>query len=162
MTSTIKLNLSGIDKINIKGQGGQESKLVPLFPDYDKVNNEKYDFVNRKNKDDRIECKKQEDLQWFDIGKYHEMNDLDKQVKIVFVLHKKGVIDTVFYLTSEKFIQLACSKKSYQENGWTYEGIKDFYYLKKKYPTAQSKVKIKMRSFYNDFRDQVTTLFTKS
>lgn len=82
-------SLQGISSLNVSGRGGSEQVIgSALIPNAERVSAALYDFeVNYKGELHRIEIKKQANDKWFDIGKYHDLSEFDKQVVMLFVLH---------------------------------------------------------------------------
>ena len=100
-----------VDDIDIGGQfgSGAEQKILPLFCDGTKRIHEKlYDFVQPNGL--KIELKKMENCQWFDICKYHDLTKDDKNIIMLFILHKKGKIDDNLYsITLGEFLDICCN-----------------------------------------------------
>ena len=76
----MNLNKNQIDKINVGGRGGKEGIFAPVLTEYKRVSESLYDFVHVKNNSKKIEIKKQQNLQWFDAGKYHDLTQDQKNI----------------------------------------------------------------------------------
>ena len=151
-----KANRSFVDNINLSGRGGAEKKLLSLFCDGTKqINAPLYDFIQLDGT--KIECKKQENTQWFDIGKYHNLSEEDKNIMMLFILHNKGKInDKLYYIPLGEFLNLCCNDTELAEYGWTWKQIKRQYEAKQESPKIQSKACIRVKSFVKKYEKQLS------
>lgn len=152
----IKVNNKKAQKANLSGKGGKEYLLKEVFTiegiECKRVNKPLYDFIQG---DYKIEFKKQGDTQWFDIGKYHNLKQEDKNIDMVFIVTSKGKVDKlpvgeIMYIATMKLgtmIYLLLNNEKYNALGWTKENFKTCYEQKIKYPTQQAKVKLDIRDF---------------
>ena len=70
------LNKNVLAHIDMSGRGGKEKQFQPAMPGYERVNDPLRDFVNEETNHSR-ELKKQQNLQWFDVGKYHNLSNTE-------------------------------------------------------------------------------------
>jgi hypothetical protein len=158
----VVIDESVILNLNIGGRGGKEASLLPLFPDYKRVSAPLYDFVSSKDSKDRIETKKQANCQWFDVGKYHNLSEEDKNISMMFLVHDKGAIKHIFRVSLGDMLDILCSDSEHQKSGWTFDNVQQCSILKNKYPSMQVKVKLNVKSFYKKYKKQLETLYIAS
>ena len=157
------INDSRISTLNIKGRVGKEAEILSLFPEYERVSAALYDFVNSSDPDDKLETKKQANCQWFDVGKYHDIDVTgDTNINMVFLVHKDGVIQHIFRVTLGDMLDILCTDPEFQKDGWTFENIKDCSIKKKQFPSMQVKVKLNVKSFYKKHQNKLETLYVAS
>ena len=147
-----------IPSINVGGRGGKESNLVSLFPDYRRVNESLFDFISCEG-DERLEIKKQTNLQWFDVGKYHNLSEDDRQIKMAFLMHKEGLIRLIFFVELGEMLDILCADPKWRRHGWTKENIKTCHDQKLKFPSMQAKVKLEVKKFYEKYHNKVRTVW---
>ena len=133
----ILLKTEYISNIRLNSHGGAEKQFEPVLEGFKRVNQPLWDFENSHTK---IELKKQQGLQWFDIGKYYNLSEDEKKIIMMFVIHKSGKIQTIHTITLDNFLNLLCSNKQAQKKGWTHFNIKVCHYQKKNHPAMQAKV----------------------
>ena len=155
----MNLNKNQIDKINVGGRGGKEGIFAPVLTEYKRVSESLYDFVHVKNNSKKIEIKKQQNLQWFDAGKYHDLTQDQKNILMMFVNHVKGSVQSIYTISLGKFIETLCSDSSYQEDGWTQENIEAGHVQKVAFPRMQVKVPLKVLDFVERYPNQVTKVY---
>lgn len=149
-------NFDAITEISIGGKGGCEKLISRIFINARKVNSPLYDFeIDYRNKTYKIEVKKQNNKQWFDSGKYHNLSDDDKSIIFVFIFHKNGKIHKIAATTFDEFI--TWMKKNKKKDGWCDEVTRVGALFKIKYPTLQFKAKAEMLNVIN----QAPELFDK-
>jgi hypothetical protein len=164
----IKINKLAAQTANLSGRGGKEYLLKKVFEiegvDCKRVNACLYDFIQGES---RLEFKKQANVQWFDIGKYHNLKKEDKSIDMVFVVTSKGrvndlptgEIEWIVAIKLGTMIHLLLDNEKYSALGWTKENFKTCYEQKQKYPTQQAKVQLEMRSFLIENRIYLKPLF---
>ena len=156
----MRINENAVSKLNIGGRGGKEAEILSLFPDYERTSAALYDFVNSSDPDDKLETKKQANCQWFDIGKYHDIDVTgDADINMVFLVHKDGNIQHIFRVKLGEMLDMLCNDPEYQSHGWTFENIKDCSIKKSQFPSMQVKVKLNVKSFYKKYQNQLETLY---
>ena len=155
----IKINKEQANLANLSGKGGKEYLLKKVFTvdglECKPENKPLYDFVQG---DRKLEFKKQGNTQWFDIGKYHNIDTEDKNIDMVFVVTSKGKADVIppgeiMYIATMKLgtmIHLLLNNNKYKKLGWTKENFETCYEQKIKYPTQQAKVKLEIREFIKE------------
>lgn len=143
-----------IAKGNIGGWGGKEKDIVNFFDEslcIERINHSIYDFIINKNI--LVEVKKQQGLNWFDISKYHNLSKTENEIVMLFLLHKAGVINCVFGVKLEDFLDLACNDTDFMKDGWTKESIHDAHQTKLKYPKIEYKAPLNVTKFFNTYKD---------
>ena len=134
------IDLSQIDDLSIGGRGGKESIIGQLLPNWERVNHALYDYkITHNGIPVRLEVKKQQDLQWFDSGKYYKLNEADKDIYLMFIMHNGGVICRILVTKLGKFIDWLCEHR--KEDGWAEEVMEVAAHFKDKYPTLQFKAR---------------------
>jgi len=155
----LKVNRQAIVGANLGGRGGKEKQLKKLFEnDLTIINAPLYDAEDERGH--KYEFKKQKDLQWFDIGKYHDLSPSDKEINMVFVVYKTEVT-FIAVIKLGCFIDRMTTTAKYHPLGWTKENIKEMYNRKKLYPSFQTKAKLKVREFVTENKDIVGFLYKK-
>ncbi len=164
----IKINIKEAQKANLGGRGGKEFLLKKVFTipglKCRIQDSPLYDFVQGSRK---LEFKKQANTQWFDVGKYHNLTKEDSNIDMVFVVTSKGKSDgiptgEIMYIATMKLgtmIHLLLNNDKYSVLGWTKENFATCNEQKKKYPTQQAKVKLKVRSFLKENTPYMKALF---
>jgi hypothetical protein len=85
-----------VDDIDLAGRGGRERDVSVLLSKWRRVNAPLHDYeVERNGETLRLEVKKQANLQWFDSGKYYRLDESDRDIRILFLLHEKVRIDVI-------------------------------------------------------------------
>jgi hypothetical protein len=91
------IDIGQIHLLNLSGRGGKESIIGSLLPERlgwsrCKEPNDKRlaDYINRNGLS--VEVKKQDNAQWFDVGKYYNLSDADREIIMLFVNHFKGSV----------------------------------------------------------------------
>ena len=164
----ITINEQQARTVNLGGRGGKESLLKKVFEGTTRQNAELFDAMTIDGT--KLEFKKQQNTQWFDAGKYHNLSDADRDILMTFILTTKankkleleaGLIDTIFTISLGDFIDILTSAKKHQSDGWEWENIETCYNQKKKYKTQQAKVKVDVRTFLADNENKVEALWTR-
>ena len=142
----MKLTSSLVESINISGQGGAEEKLEPLLRanGFERTSMPLYDFINPKT-GERVEVKKQAGAQWFDLAKYANMNEQDKDITMLFVMHKSGLIDSIHSIKLGKFLDMLCGDPNHYSNGFHWPTIQKLADLKEQHRGLQTKASVNMR-----------------
>lgn len=167
----IIVNKNKVANVNLAGRGGKERQIREIFTTNNigctRINESLYDIVQGGH---RIELKKQADTQWFDIGKYHNIDDTDKDIDMVFILTsrgrkndmcKAGFVEKIFSIKLGKLLDILISNKTYNKWGWTLDNIKTCHEQKIKYPTQQAKVKIEVRKFFTENKNKFNILWER-
>ena len=149
------LNVDAISILNLKGRGGKEQLINSILNEdsgWKRDSHILYDYSN-----DLlgclVECKKQQDLQWIDPSKYHDVTDEQKNILFLFlVIDKNGIVDIAFSVRVGDFI----------ERIWTMDHLRDAWEYISKYPKDQIKSSVKMRTFYKNNQDIITTLYKRA
>ena len=154
----MKLNHSVIPKINMSGRGGSEKNFEPILESFCRVSQPLWDFENGLIK---VELKKQKNLQWFDIGKYHNLTKLEKQIVMMFVIHDGEAILSIDTISLYDLLELACNDNHCRQDGWTHDNIKNCNLLKRSFPKMQVKVPLKVANFISEHREQFINLYSR-
>lgn len=147
----LDISLLDLSKLPTKigGQGGFEHMFANFFPNWKRVNAALYDYtIETAEHTYRVELKKQQNLQWFDSGKYHNLSQEDRSIIIMFVLHQKGTIDKIVATTLGEFIDWLVLNKS--KDGWDPEVISIGNQFRKQYPKLQFKAPVTVRSILKE------------
>ena len=142
----MKLKSSLVESINVSGQGGAEKKLEPLLKanGFKRTSMPLYDFINPKT-GERIEVKKQAGSQWFDLAKYANMSEQDKDITMLFVMHKNGLIDSVHSIKLGEFLSILCSDPKHYSSGFHWPAIQKLAVLKEQHKGLQTKASVNIR-----------------
>jgi len=156
--------LSSISEIDISGRGGCEQvigdKIIPIA---ERVSAPLHDFEMLCNGNkSRIEVKKQENDQWFDIAKYHDLSSEDRDVIMLFVLHRGGRITHLALIRLGELLDLLLSNSSFRTYGWTEYAIETAHKLVQESPQLQFKAKLKVRDLIKKFPDYFQFLYEAS
>ena len=155
----MKVNKEKIKETDISGRGGKEKLILPILPEgYKRVSAALYDFLSPDGKI-KIEIKKQQNLQWFDIGKYSNLSEEDLKIIMLFINHKKGKIENIYSIPLGEMLDLLTSDQKYRVWGWTKENIKLCGEQKKKFSTMQVKVQLKVRSTIEKYEKHFERVF---
>ena len=131
----------------IGGQGGFEHLFTDFFHLWKRVNAPLYDFhIDTPSGAVKVELKKQDNLQWFDSGKYHDLSPEDRSIVMMFVLHRKGTVDRIIATTLGEFIDWLSINKS--NDGWNSEVIGIGSSFRKQYPRLQFKAPVFIRHMF--------------
>ncbi len=149
------LDKSIIAEINMGGKGGGEKAFAPALMDFRRVSACLYDFVNEDTQE-KVELKKQKDLQWFDGWKYHNLSSEDRNITMMFVLHDGDRVSSVYSMTLGVMIDTLLADSEYNEAGWTSDVLQSLYTLKGIAPKVQSKLPLKVRGFVKKYSNLVT------
>lgn len=145
-----------VDDIDIGGRfgSGAEKKILPLFCHGTIRKHEKlYDFVQPNGL--KIELKKMADQQWFDIGKYYNLSQDEKEIIMLFILHVDGKINNKLYsIKLGDFLNICCNDDDLNKWGWDWENIKICWNQKQKYKNFQTKALIKVKDFIKKYEDK--------
>ena len=141
--------------VNINEKNGAEKLIVPLLCDGTEIVNEPlYDFVQPDGT--KIELKKQQGTQYFDIGKYHNLSEEEKKIVMLFVMHKKGVVkQECYYIELGSFIEICCSDPEFIQQGWDMWNIEMQCFIKKKYPGFQTKATLQIHHFIKKYKNKM-------
>lgn len=159
------LKLDAIESINLSGKGGMEEELKALLPDATRSNSRLYDYkIDVSDRKLKIEIKKQANLQWFDIGKYHQLSEQERSIIMLFINynHQSGRINLIAAISLGCFIDLLTSNPMHQAHGWTEEVIGIASGLKEKHRSLQFKAEVRIRNLVRDHVDRFQILFDRT
>ena len=143
----MRLDKKLLGKINVGGKGGAEKLFLPVLNEgWERVSASLYDFVNRSTRR-KIELKKQANQQWFDVGKYHNLSEDERQIIMVFLVHKKGVVEYVWSISLGDMIDTLLGDDQYSRDGWTAHNLADQHKTKQMHPGGQYKAPLKVKKF---------------
>jgi hypothetical protein len=155
-------SLFDLDKIptDISGQGGKENIFAAFFCGWKRINAPLHDWEYPDlNKTIRIELKKQSGIQWFDSGKYYNLTLEDRNIILLFVMHKKGSIDKIYATTIGEFIDWLT--QNHAKNGWTEEVMKVASEFRLSYPTLQFKAQVNIRKMVQQAPNLFDIVYSK-
>ena len=153
----ISIDKTKVSKIDLSGRGGGEKSFAPLLEGFDRVSAPLWDFQNKRTK---IELKKQRDLQWFDIGKYHNLSESNKNIIMMFVIHDGKNIEDIGTISLGRFLNILYGDDEYRRHGWTERNVEMCHYQKRKFPSMQAKVPLKVKKFIKKYRDEFDIIFS--
>lgn len=111
------LDLDRINEINLAGRDGRGRDVAILLPKWTRVNAPLHDFeIDYRGETLRVEIKKQADLQWFDSGKYHQINRQDRNIRILFLIHEKDRVDIIAVTCLGEFLDWLFENR--KSDGW--------------------------------------------
>lgn len=150
-----------IAEIDMGGKGGGEKAFAPALVDFKRVNACLFDFLNEITQE-KLELKKQKDLQWFDGWKYHNLSADDRNIKMLFVLHDGKKVSSIYSMPLGTMIDTLLSDPEYNESGWTPEVLQTLHALKSTASKVQSKLPLKVKGFIEKHRDSVSLEYSAS
>ncbi len=157
------IDLGQLNTMTISGRGGKEFEIgSKLFPTARRESTSLNDFVLVIGPTTiRLEIKKQQNLQWFDIRKYHRLSEEDRKIVLVFVNHWRKKVDLIAAVQLGDFIDLVLSKPDFKDSGWTAECIERAYELTRpdRYPKLQFKAGLRVRDLINDNSEQFQIIY---
>ena len=134
-----------------------------MLPGWKRAHEKLYDYEHLDYKPKlRLEIKKQANLQWFDVGKYHQLSEEDKKIFVLFVNHLNGEIQLLLLIQLGDLIDWLCSEDSYKKLGWNDEVFSRAFEFKDKYPALQFKVKLEVLGAYRKAPHRFEVLYEKS
>jgi len=157
----VRLDKKVIEAISMAGKGGGEKAFAAALIDFKRVNACLYDFVNE-NTQEKVELKKQKNLQWFDGWKYHNLSEEDKIITMLFVLHDGDKVSNIYSMPLGGMIDALLSDPEYDEAGWTPDVLQILHTLKGMAHKVQSKLPLKVKAFVEKHRDIVTLEYAAS
>ena len=146
----MRLDKKIISEIRMGGKGGGEKVFAPALIDFRRINKSLYDFFNDETQE-RVELKKQKNLQWFDGWKYHRLSSDDKTITMLFVLHDGDRVVQIYSIPLGTMISTLLGDPAYDADGWNSDVLKSLYDLKQVAPKAQSKLPLKVKAFVNKY-----------
>jgi hypothetical protein len=142
------IDLTRVADINLGGKGGKGDHIALLLPKWKTVGAALYDFETTKDGIRyRLEVKKQQNMQWFDIGKYYHMSEENQNIRVMFLNHYKGKITNIIVILLGDLIGYLY--KNYQKEGWTEEVMSTAAEYKKTYPSLQFKVCAPIKTIFD-------------
>jgi hypothetical protein len=157
----VRLDKKVISEISMAGKGGGEKAFAPALVDFKRVSACLFDFVNESTQE-KIELKKQKNLQWFDGWKYHNLSEEDKLITMLFVLHDGEKVSTIYSMPLGTMIDTLLSDAEYDEAGWTSDVLQMLHTLKGVAHKVQSKLPLKVKAFVEKHCDIVTLEYIAS
>jgi len=151
----VRLNKKIISEINMGGRGGGEKTFAPALSDYQRVSKSLYDFVNERTQE-KIELKKQKDLQWFDGWKYHNLSEDDRNITMMFVMHDGEKVTSIYSMPLGSMVDTLLADAEYNKSGWTADVLQSLSALKDIAPKVQSKLPLKVEGFIKKHRHLFT------
>jgi len=148
------MNVEAISSLNLKGRGGKEQMLHDILTRHSGWKRDSHILYDYSNDllGCLVECKKQADLQWLDPSKYYGLTDNEKEIRFLFiVINKQGYVDIAFAVKTGDLIGRL----------WSNEHVKDAWEYIQKYPKDQIKSSVKVRSFYKNNQDIITTVYKR-
>jgi len=146
-------------KVNLGGKGGKEKLLKKVFLKSQRINAPLFDIVDANG--GLRELKKQTNVQWFDVGKYHLLSSQDRDIIMTFIMHDKGKIQKIMEIKLGKMLDLLCGSDEYRKWGWTKSNIQMCHIQKTKFPTQQAKVKVEVKKFFKENEKEFTLLWER-
>ncbi len=154
------LDLERIDEVNLAGRGGRERDVVILLSNWTRVNAPLHDFeIENRGERFRVEVKKQANLQWFDSGKYHQLNRQDRDIRILFLIHEKGRIDIVAVACLGEFIDWLFENR--KSDGWNEEVLRVGDDFKRRFPSLQFKARAHVATILKDAPELFDVLYRR-
>ncbi len=154
----MKLRNDLIPTIDMSGRGGAEKVFGPILEDFHRVSKPLWDFESTEEK---VELKKQKNLQWFDIGKYHNLTKQEKQIVMMFVIHDGNNILSIDTINLQNLLELACKDQECQRSGWTYQNIQQCHLMKTSFQPMQVKVPLKVKRFIAKYRKSFQNVYLR-
>jgi len=146
----VRLDKNIISEIRIGGKGGGEKVFAPALIDFRRVSKSLYDFFNDETQE-KVELKKQKNLQWFDGWKYHRLSSEDKAITMLFVLHDGDSVVQIYSISLGTMIDTLLKDPAYDADGWNSDVLENLYNLKQIAPKVQSKLPLKVKGFVNKY-----------
>ena len=159
----ILLNEQALLSVDISGRGGKENAIQSiLVGSYERKNEPLYDLQNSDDIGARVEIKKQQNTQWFDLKKYYNLSDEDKSITMLFTCyHKDRGIDLVASCSLGEFLEFVVDNPNYTEGGWLTSVIQLAYEISLVAPKMQTKAQLRVRDFINDKNSPAIIHFSK-
>lgn len=156
------VDLHRVDNIPIVGKGGLEKVISALLPCWNRACSALYDYETEYNgKVWRLEIKRQQNLQWFDSGKYYLLSEQNREIVVLLVNHSEGRIESIAATQLGSFVDLLISLPQYQLWGWTEEVMRVAAEFKIKYPALQFKAKAQILPLMKKYPDYFQILFRR-
>lgn len=146
--------------IDFSGRGGREKQIKKLFPSLKRHDRKGYDFVS----EDAIiyETKKQANMQWFNLAKFHNLSKSEQRIKLLFIcVDSNNLVDLIFCVEKGDFLKILVDNKEMRDRGWSWGAIEKAHELVKLASTIQPKTSIIMRNFFKKYRKEVEVIYEK-
>lgn len=154
------LDIARIDEVNLTGRGGRERDVAMLLPKWTRVNAPLHDFeIENQGETFRIEVKKQANLQWFDSGKYHQLDQQDREIRILFLIHEKGRINTIAVACLGEFLDWLFENR--KSDGWNEEVMRTGSDFKRRFPSLQFKARAHIATILDDAPELFDVLYRR-
>ena len=106
-----------------------------------------------------MEVKKQANLQWFDSGKYHNLSRDDRDIRILFLIHKKGRIDLIAVTCLGEFLDWLFMNRA--SDGWNEEVLKVGADFKVRFPSLQFKARAHVATILKEAPELFDVLYRR-
>jgi hypothetical protein len=146
----VLLDKKVLSEINMGGKGGGEKAFAPALVDFRRVSRGLYDFVND-DTDEKVELKKQQNLQWFDGWKYHDLSKEDRAITMLFVLHDGEKVSQIYSIPLGIMIDTLLADDEYSIAGWHADVLETLFVLKQTASKVQSKLPLKVKDFVSKY-----------
>jgi hypothetical protein len=151
-----------LNALKVGGRGGQESQLGLILPNWRRVGGALHDYeLDTGQETLRLELKKQRNIQWFDVGKYHMLTNEDRKIWLLFVMHDDDVVTLLLAVRLGTFVDFLCSLPEFQILGWNNEVFEVAARFKTLYPALQFKVRADILPLYRKHKELFETLYDK-
>ena len=106
-----------------------------------------------------MEVKKQANLQWFDSGKYHNLNRGDRDIRILFLIHEKGRIDLIAVTCLGELLDWLFKNRA--SDGWNEEVLRVGADFKRRFPSLQFKARVHVATILIDAPEIFDVLYKR-
>jgi hypothetical protein len=155
------VDLNRVGEINLSGRGGNEREVSILLPKWTRVSAALHDYeTTYGGKTIRLEVKKQANLQWFDSGKYYRLSAHDRDVRMMFIIHDGGTIDTILIAFLGEFIDWLV--KNRRTDGWDDEVLRIAADFKKRFPALQFKARAHVAQIFEQAPELFDVIYRRN
>jgi hypothetical protein len=148
----MEINISNLNNVNLNGRGGKEIEFSKLFNPKDgwkRKSHKLYDYENTIT-GEKIELKKQKQMQWFDPAKYANLTDEEKSIIMLFCLvSDTGCVDKMFSISLGDFIKI----------NWSEKILNDSAAYKSQNPDFQIKAPLDIKKFYLTNKKSIKVIY---
>lgn len=153
------INIEKIKGLMLDGKGGKDKELTAVLKNSRRISNPLYDAILlHKNKEYKIEIKRQRNTQWFDICKYYNLKAEEKKIVMLFFMTEDSLITRVVAISLDDFLSLMLSLVPMGAHGWKNNIIETAAQLKKECPTIQFKAKANIKNLIKNYPKKFTTV----
>jgi hypothetical protein len=155
-------DLSEINSVNVGGHGGAEREISRLLPKWRASNSALSDFTAEwRDHTLHLEVKKQERMQWIDLGKWADLTPEARRILVMFIDHTKGKIDEIRIIPLGVLVDKLFMHEHYRARGWNEECFAMVRNLRRHEPKIQIKVPLIMRELDEDLRNDWQVLYCR-